>query len=94
VIGVHDLDSFVRQILTPQGYLNPVVVSLTQMTSITHTFSYSGQQRTVSTSPHEATWRIEVSNNDEMHQKRFMLLASVDATQNGALTLISQQELL
>jgi len=90
---MHNLDSFIKQILTPQGYLNPVIMSLTQTTTITHTFSYNGPQRTVSPASPETTWRIEVMNDDGVVQKRLALLASVDVNHNGALTLISQQDL-
>jgi hypothetical protein len=90
---MHDLDTFVRQSLLPQGYVNPVVVALTQTTTITHTIAYSGPQRTLTNCPHETTWRIEVINEDGTQCKHLVLLASVNLDQHGALTLLSQEDL-
>jgi hypothetical protein len=94
--GVHNLDEFVRQALTAHGYgqVKPLIVVVTQTTSVTYTFTPTGdgsQSRTPSAARPETVLRIEVVDADGVPQQRFLLTASVDL--QGALTLTALQTL-
>jgi hypothetical protein len=98
-MGVHNLDAFVRQALAAHGYheVNPAILVVTQITTVTHTFAPTGatgdegRGRPVSTSAPETVLRIEVGDADSIPQHRFLLTASVDL--QGAHTITALQAL-